>query len=182
MLHKKNVTCVCKVKNKMYFILSAVVLLSLFLCVCVCLAIFFRKKGYLQHEINNIEVIAHRGTSGSDLPENSLAAIRNSLALGVDAIEVDVRLTKDGELIVCHDAKIDRTTNGTGSVADHTLQELREYKIVDKNGNLTDEPLPMLGEVLEIVGGRCKLLVEAKRDKNAEQVAKVRGKNADEIL
>jgi glycerophosphoryl diester phosphodiesterase len=69
-------------------------------------------------------LFAHRG--GALLaPENTLAAFRNGAGLGADALELDVRLTADAELVVFHDETLERTTDGSGVVRDHTLEELR---------------------------------------------------------
>lgn len=73
----------------------------------------------------NIWVAAHRGFS-SKYPENTLEAFRAALDAGVDQLETDVRVTKDGELVLIHDATLERTTNGTGKVCDYTLAELKE--------------------------------------------------------
>lgn len=70
-------------------------------------------------------IIAHRGGAGL-APENTLAAFQRSVDIGADVIELDVRSTSDGELVVIHDANVDRTTDGTGPVAEKTLAELRE--------------------------------------------------------
>ena len=69
-------------------------------------------------------VIAHRGNSVR-APENTLESLRQGLALGADAVEFDVRLTRDGQVVVHHDPTIDRTSDGTGAVRDTTLAELR---------------------------------------------------------
>ncbi|MDR2753851.1 MAG: hypothetical protein LBB50_06040 [Oscillospiraceae bacterium] len=69
-------------------------------------------------------VISHRGANRF-APENTLPAFEKSLALHVDGFENDVHLTKDGLLVVCHDETVDRTSNGTGRICDHTLAELR---------------------------------------------------------
>ncbi|MBR6648270.1 MAG: glycerophosphodiester phosphodiesterase family protein [Bacteroidaceae bacterium] len=159
--------------NKMcYLILLLLALLLVAMSLSACSNVIFGKRGYSRQQIDNLIIVAHRGASGNGAPENSLAAIRESLQLGVDMIEVDVRLTKDGELVVCHDAKIDRTTNGKGSVTDMTLDELRNSRIIDKNGIPTNETLPTLGEVLELVDGKCTLLIDVKRGSNPEQIAK----------
>jgi glycerophosphoryl diester phosphodiesterase len=68
-------------------------------------------------------VIAHRGGSGLR-PENTLAAFEHGLALGADALELDVHLSRDGQAVVCHDATLDRTTNATGPIAERTAREL----------------------------------------------------------
>ncbi len=70
-------------------------------------------------------VIAHRGNSAF-APENTLESLEQGVALGADAIEFDVRLTRDGRAVVVHDATLERTTNGIGTVASHTLAELQQ--------------------------------------------------------
>lgn len=69
-------------------------------------------------------VIAHRGNS-AHFPENTMASFQSAVALGVDALEFDLRLTKDGAAVVHHDPTLDRTTNGTGPLASKTLEELK---------------------------------------------------------
>lgn len=73
---------------------------------------------------DGVLVIAHRGGAGL-WPENTLYAFRQAAALGVDVLEMDVQITRDGEIVVLHDSTVDRTTNGTGAVGDLTLTELR---------------------------------------------------------
>ena len=67
-------------------------------------------------------VWAHRGASGY-CPENTLPAFQRAIELGADGIELDVQMTRDGELVVCHDETIDRTSNGSGWIKDKTLAE-----------------------------------------------------------
>ena len=67
--------------------------------------------------------IAHRGAS-VECPENTLLAYRKAIDYGIDALEADIHLTRDRELVAIHDGKLDRTTNGTGPVREHTLSEL----------------------------------------------------------
>ena len=69
---------------------------------------------------------AHRGAS-ADAPENTMEAFRLAVDIAADGIELDVHLTKDGEVVVIHDDTIDRTSNGTGKVSDMTLEELRRF-------------------------------------------------------
>jgi glycerophosphoryl diester phosphodiesterase len=71
-------------------------------------------------------VIGHRGAAAR-APENTLAGFRRAKALGCDWVEFDVRLTADGALVLCHDDRLDRTTDGKGRVADKSLQEIRQY-------------------------------------------------------
>ena len=79
---------------------------------------------YWTQSKDNIWVAAHRGWC-SKYPENTMEAIKAAVEVGVDQIETDIRVTKDGELVLFHDPTVDRTTNGTGKVIDYTLEELR---------------------------------------------------------
>ena len=79
---------------------------------------------YWTQSAENIFVAAHRGWS-SKYPENTMEAIKAAIDLGVVQIETDIRITKDGELVLIHDSTVDRTTNGTGKVCDFTLAELQ---------------------------------------------------------
>ena len=81
----------------------------------------------------NIWVAAHRGFS-EKYPENTMEAFRAAVALGVDQIETDVRITADGELVLHHDAAVDRTTDGTGLVKDYTLAQLKQLDAGIKKG------------------------------------------------
>jgi glycerophosphoryl diester phosphodiesterase len=105
---------------------------------------------------------AHRG--GARLwPENSLRAFRESLALGVDLLELDVHLTADGQVVVIHDATLDRTTDGHGAVGERGAAELVRVRLRGPDGVVTDERLPTFQEVLAVVApSRAGLLVEVK--------------------
>jgi len=110
------------------------------------------------------EVIAHRGNS-SERPENTLAAFESALDLGVPAIELDVQLTRDGRLVVLHDATLDRTTSGAGPVADRTLAEIRMLSAGYRElfgRDFAAERVPTLAEVLDLTRGRARVLVEIK--------------------
>jgi glycerophosphoryl diester phosphodiesterase len=107
-------------------------------------------------------VAAHRG--GALLwPENSLTAFRGAVGLGVDLVELDVHLTKDGEVVVVHDPTLDRTTTGQGPVAERTAAEVRALTLRGTAG----EPPPRLSEVLALVRPTpVGLLVEIKTGPN----------------
>tara|TARA_R100001369_G_scaffold92530_1_gene138153 strand:+ start:2409 stop:3284 length:876 start_codon:yes stop_codon:yes gene_type:complete len=112
-----------------------------------------------------ILVAAHRATN-PNYPENSLAAIAESIRIGVDIVEIDIRKSKDGELVIMHDKTIDRTTNGTGKVDDFTLAELKEFKL--KLGNdVTNEQVPTFEEVLQLTKGKMLLDVDFKLEGEA---------------
>jgi glycerophosphoryl diester phosphodiesterase len=103
----------------------------------------------------NVVVTSHRG-AGSLEPENTLRAIRRAIALGVDQIEIDVQLTKDGHLILMHDPTVDRTTNGSGKIAELTCAEIRQ---LDASSG---ERVPTLDEALALVNGEVVLQIELK--------------------
>ena len=107
---------------------------------------------------------AHRG--GALLwPENSLLAFRNAIALGADFLELDVHLSRDGEVVVIHDATLPRTTTGVGAVQDLMLAELRALSLKDKDGRVTDETIPSLDDVAALAGPTpIGLLLEIKAD------------------
>jgi len=107
---------------------------------------------------------AHRG--GALLwPENSLLAFRNAVALGVDFIEFDVHLSKDGEVVVIHDPTLDRTTTGSGPVKDRTVAELKAVRLKDRAGAVTEETVPTLDEVVTVAAqGKRRMLLEIKID------------------
>ncbi len=112
-----------------------------------------------------MKIFAHRGSSGTH-PENTLAAFRAAAALPIDGVEIDVHLTKDGEVVVIHDEKINRTTNGKGYVKDMTLEELQQY---DAGSWFSEEwggeRVPTLDEVLEIYEDTShRLNIEIKSD------------------
>ena len=93
---------------------------------------------------------AHRGASGS-APENTLVAFQRAIDLGADGIELDVQITKDGELVVCHDEKIDRTSNGKGWLKDYTLEELKQFDFNQQFPEYGYQQIPTMKEVLELI-------------------------------
>ena len=108
-------------------------------------------------------IVAHRGGAGLGA-ENTIECIERGLAAGADAIEVDVHLTADGHVVVCHDATVDRTTDGEGRIEDLTLDAIRRLHVT-VDGRATDMRIPTLAEVFECVGDRAALLIEIKRRK-----------------
>ena len=105
--------------------------------------------------------IAHRGYS-SRYPENTLPAFEGAVAAGADMIELDVRLSRDGEIVVIHDATVDRTSNGRGRVADLSLAELRRFNYANGMSAFGRVPIPTLAEVIDRVGAQVTLNVEIK--------------------
>ena len=112
---------------------------------------------------------AHRG--GALLwPENSLLAFRNALALGADYLELDVHMARDGEVMVIHDATLDRTTTGTGPVREQTLAELGALRLKDRGGAVLEERIPTLDQVVALaVAGKRQMLLEIKTDERRQR-------------
>jgi len=111
-----------------------------------------------------LEVIAHRG--GASLgPENTLDCIRQGILAGADAIEIDVHLSADGALVVCHDETLDRTTDMHGRIEDLTLSRIKTASISHVNGT---ERIPTLEEVLYEVKGKCRVLLEIKKSREGQ--------------
>lgn len=109
-------------------------------------------------------LLGHRGAR-FEAPENTLPGFRYAIDLGLEAVEFDLRLTRDGEVVVIHDETVDRTTNGTGAVADLTLAEIQR---LDARSIFPDWPepctVPTFGEVLDVVGVLPRMEVEIKAD------------------
>ena len=113
-----------------------------------------------------MQIIAHRGASGYK-PENTLASFQKAISLGVDMIELDVFAIRSGEVVVHHDKKVNRTTNGTGNISDYTWSELRLLDAGD------GQRIPLLTEVLDLVNGRIPINIELKGHGIAEPVATI---------
>ena len=96
------------------------------------------------------EIFAHRGASGY-APENTLEAFRLAMEQGADGIELDVHLTKDGEVVVIHDETLNRTSNGQGKVRDYTLEELKKFSFHNHMEKYKGVQIPTLKEVLDLV-------------------------------
>lgn len=114
-----------------------------------------------------MKVIAHRGGAGLG-NENTLSCIADGLKYNPSMVEVDVHLTRDCEVVVCHDSYIDRTTDSKGFIREMTLQEIKAAHIVDADGNGTDERIPTLREVIELIGNRAAILLEIKRNDDTD--------------
>jgi glycerophosphoryl diester phosphodiesterase len=95
----------------------------------------------------DILIISHRG-DWRNAPENSLQAIRNCIAMGIDIVEIDIQKTKDDQLVLMHDNTLDRTTTGKGRVSDWTLDSLKTLYLRDGIGHSTYHKIPTLKEAM----------------------------------
>jgi glycerophosphoryl diester phosphodiesterase len=113
-----------------------------------------------------IHRVAHRG--GAHLaPENTFAAFVNALSLPIDAIELDVHMSRDGHVVVFHDNHVHKRTNGSGNVLDLDLSYLRRLDAAARHPGGWPEPqqIPTLSEVLQLAKGRSRVYIEIKTSK-----------------
>ncbi|HLZ56528.1 MAG TPA: glycerophosphodiester phosphodiesterase family protein [Ktedonosporobacter sp.] len=116
--------------------------------------------------VKHFQQVAHRG--GSRLaPENTLAAFRNALTLPIDAVELDVHMSRDGHAIVLHDNTVERVTDGKGNILDLDFAVLRKLNAAAHFPGGWSEPqqIPTLREVLELAQGHCQVYIEIKASK-----------------
>lgn len=126
------------------------------------LTLVFLLLSYSTMAQNKPYIIAHRGASGQ-APENTLSAFEKAIEIGVDMVELDVHLTKDGKVVVIHDEKLDRTTNMTGEIKEMTWDEMKDADAGSWYGEqFKGEKLPTLDDALKQINGRTKVLIEIK--------------------
>ena len=134
-----------------------------------------KKKGYgidrtrkrLQQVKDMVKVLGHRGCAGIE-PENTIRAFKRAMDLCVDFIELDVRMSRDKKLVVIHDDKVDRTTNGNGYVRDLTFEEMR--KLDAGKG----EKIPSLEEAIDLLKkGKQRIAIEIKEPDTLEGILKI---------
>lgn len=106
-------------------------------------------------------VAAHR-SAHNGYPENSISALKHAIELGVDIAETDVKVTKDSVVVLMHDGKIDRTTNGKGNPENYTLAELNKFRLKMPDGTLTDETIPTFEEFLNVAKGKIMVDIDIK--------------------
>ncbi len=113
--------------------------------------------------LRGFTVLGHRGAKGH-APENTLASFAKALELGATMVELDIHLSRDGHLVVIHDADVARTTNGSGLVADLTLAEIRQLDAGSWfHPSFAGQRVPTLGEVWDFLAGRLPVNVEIKK-------------------
>jgi len=110
-----------------------------------------------------ILVAAHRG-DWRNAPENSLNALYNSIRKGFDIMELDVKMSKDSQMVVMHDNTIDRTTNAKGKVGDYTLEELKKFRLKNGLGRVTENQIPTMSEMMLAAKGKILINVDKGND------------------
>ncbi len=123
-----------------------------------------------------VQVAAHRG--GAALyPENSLLAFRSAVGFDIDHVETDVHLTADGEVVVMHDPTLERTSTGVGVLRARTLADLAPVRLRGHDGEVTDERVPTLAQLLDLLAPtRTGLLLEIKVDDRGQRYPSIEEK------
>ncbi|MFX1317357.1 MAG: glycerophosphodiester phosphodiesterase [Promethearchaeota archaeon] len=111
--------------------------------------------------------IGHRGTR-TDSDENTINAFEKAIEYGANYIELDVRKTKDGKLVVMHDSTLDRTTNGSGQLGDFNYNEIKLLRT-----KLYQNQIPLLSEVLSLLSRKIKFMIELKEDNLRNKIIKI---------
>ncbi len=112
---------------------------------------------------DKVAVIMHRG-DWRNTPENSIQAITNSIEMGADMVEIDLKISKDSVLILMHDKTLDRTTNATGRPEDYTLAELKEMRLTNGIGRNTEHQIPTLEEAMIAAKGKIWINLDKAYD------------------
>lgn len=135
-----------------------------------------RRRLLLDADDPSVMVVAHRGC-WRDAAENALSGIEACVRMGVDVVELDVRRTRDGALVLMHDETVDRTTDGTGQVSDLTLAQVRALRLRAGAGGpsaaLTQESPPTFAEAIEAARGNVLVNLDAKADVYADAFAEL---------
>ncbi len=116
-----------------------------------------------QPENETILISAHRG-DWRNAPENSIQCLKQSIEKRFDIVECDLKLSKDGHLIIMHDKTIDRTTNGKGKPEEYTLAELKQLKLKSALGHVTRHTIPTFEEYLQVAKGKVMLCLDKAFD------------------
>ncbi|AWV97055.1 glycerophosphodiester phosphodiesterase family protein [Arcticibacterium luteifluviistationis] len=135
--------------------------LFFFLVSPVAMAQDFLQEAFFAQDASKVLVAAHRAAHNF-APENSLLSVENAIKEGIDIIEIDVKTSKDGVVMLMHDGTIDRTTNGTGKLENYTFEELRKLRLKNADGTLSKHQIPTLEEVLHLANGHILIDLDLK--------------------
>jgi len=138
------------------------------------------RRTFLNASSSTVLVAAHRAAH-LEHPENSLDAIRKAIELGVDIIEIDVKVSKDGVPFLMHDRTMNRTTTGKGDPEEFTWEELQQFYIVDK-GAKTSLKIPKLEDALELADGKIMVDLDLKTDRIEQIIEVIKNTDTKEIV
>ena len=134
--------------------------------------VVYSQKAPIPKSKNAFVVISHRGNHLA-AQENTLAAFQNAIKVGADYVEIDLRTSKDSQLVIMHDATVNRMTNGIGKVSNLTWAELKQLKVIEKNHpEWPEQSIPLFSEVLKLCKGKINIYLDFKNaDVNASYQA-----------
>jgi len=138
------------------------------------------KKDFLNSSSNTVLVASHRAAH-NNFPENSLAAIKEAIRLGVDIVEIDVKVTTDGIPVLMHDGTINRTTTGKGKLEEMSFAELNQYFLTEK-GKATTHKIPTLEDALRLAKGHVLVDLDLKTDKLQPLLDVIRKTKTEDIV
>lgn len=120
-------------------------------------------KNFFRYTPGRIPFVStHRGGGRPGFPENCIATFENTLRHTWSILEIDPRYTKDSVMVLMHDPTLERTTTGTGKLADHTFEQIRALRLKDVNGEITKESIPTLDEAIEWARNKTVLVLDQK--------------------
>ena len=129
---------------------------------------------------NEFMIIGHRGARAY-APENTVPSFEKGIKCKADMIEFDIRLTKDGHIVVMHDATVDRTTNGTGLVSQLTLKQIKDLDAgIWFSPKFKGTKIPTLEEAIAVIKGKAKFAIEIKKELHSNEA--IEKKLIEEIL
>lgn len=120
-------------------------------------------RGLFSDAESKVVLVAAHRAAHIHHPENSLPAIQEAIDIGVDIVELDVKVTKDGVPVLMHDGTIDRTTTGSGKPFDYQLEELRQFRLIHA-GAITDHKIPTFEEALKLIKNKVLVDIDIKTD------------------
>jgi glycerophosphoryl diester phosphodiesterase len=139
-------------------------------------------KDYFKYTGKDLPVVSgHRGGTTKGYPENCIATFENTLKYTPAFFEIDPRLTKDGQVILMHDATLERTTTGTGKVSDYTFEELQKFRLKDPEGNVTEYKIPLLIDVIKWSKGKTIMNLDHK-DVPLEMTEQIIKESGNEVI
>ncbi len=134
--------------------------------------VVYSQQAIIPKSKNGFVVIAHRGNHVA-AQENTLAAFQNAINVEADYVEIDLRTSKDSQLVIMHDGTVNRMTNGIGKVSDLNWAELKQLKVIEKNHpEWPEQSIPLFSEVLKLCKGKINIYLDFKNaDVNASYQA-----------
>lgn len=120
------------------------------------------RRHFLDAQSDVVLVAAHRAAH-INYPENSIPSIKEAIRLGIDIVELDVKVSKDGIPVLMHDGTINRTTTGSGKPSEYTYEELKQFRLIHE-GDTTDQLIPTFDEALNLIKGKVMVDIDLKTD------------------